>query len=621
MKQNRYLWALLAAFGLGITGCAKFDPIESDQVVVTGDNAWQETMSIADFKQTFDRKDSVYTINYIDTESEVIIKGRVISTDVAGNIYKYLVIQDTETGEALKVSVDAGSLSGTIPMGQLIAIKCKGLVLGRYADMLQLGIETFNINYKRVEPGRIPYPDFDARVQRIDYPDTSLIRVKEITIPELLAADSTIYGQLVTIKDVHFTGLGDDGERLSDADKIFAPSTFNGTYNIGYPQARQIADAAGNVAYISTSEYARFANRPIPSADEWGSITAIVGWYKNTPTTDGEFQLTIRTLDDLQGFEIGGDVPTPTPDPSLSGDGTQENPYNVAGAVAQNNSDKYAWVKAYIVGQVAGSKISEQSEFAPEFHGATQDDGSVLTYGTNLLIADNAEETNPSNCMVVQLPIGDLRDRLNLVENPQNDSKEVLIYGTLSKYFGTYGLKACSCAIFEGETIGTLPVVTGDAIYSETFLSGTLGDFIAYSVSGAQVWTASTTYGAVMSGFANSRSNANEDWLISPALDLTGKSNVAVSFEHAINKGDVANLKTNHTLWISDDYTDGDPTAATWTQVTIPEYPTGTNWTFVSSGSAVVPAQYLKANVRVAFKYLCSDNESASWEIKNFVVK
>lgn len=620
MKQNRYIWALLATLGLGITGCAKFDPIEPDQLIVEGDEAWQATMSIADFKQTFDKRDSVYSINYIDTESEVVIKGRVISTDVAGNIYKYLVMQDPETGDALKVSVDAGSLSGTIPMGQLIAIKCKGLVLGRYADMPQLGIETFNTNYKRREPGRIPYPDFDARVQCIGYPDTSLIRVKEITIPELLAADSTLYGQLVTIKNVHFTGLGDDGERLSEADKIFAPSTFNGTYNIGYPQARQIADAAGNVAYISSSEYARFAELPLPAADEWGDITAIVGWYKNTPTTDGEFQLTIRTLNDLQGFEVGDVPPVPTPDPSL-GEGTQEKPYNVKGAIAQNNSEKYAWVKGYIVGQVAGSKINEQSEFAPEFHGATQDDGTVLTYGTNLLIADNAAETNPSNCMVVQLPTGDLRDKLNLVQNPQNDDKEVLVYGMLVKYFGTYGLKNCSCAIFEGNTIGTLPVETGDAIYSETFLGGTLGDFTAYSVAGEQVWTASTSYGAVMSGFANSRSNANEDWLVSPALDLTGKSDVAIVFEHAINKGDVANLKTNHTLWMSDDYVEGNPTAATWTQVTIPTYPAGTSWTFVSSGSVVVPAQYLKANVRIAFKYLCSDNESASWEIKNFVVK
>lgn len=50
-----------------------------------------------------------------------------------------------------------------------------------------------------------------------------------------------------------------------------------------------------------------------------------------------------------------------------------------------------------------------------------------------------------------------------------------------------------------------------------------------------------------MSGFANSKSNANEDWLISPSIDLTGKTDVKITFDHTINKGALANLQTNHT--------------------------------------------------------------------------
>ena len=470
MKYNKYTWALLATLGFTMAGCAKFDPIPADQLIVGDDAAWSETMSIADFKQTFDLKDSVFSINYIDTESEVIIKGRVTSTDVAGNIYKYMVIQDTQTGEALKVSVDAGSLSGTFPLGQVVAIKCKGLVLGRYADMVQLGIETFNTNYSRIEPGRIPYPYFDARVQCIGTPDTTAIIVQEITIPELLACDSTMYGRLVRIKDVHFTGLGDGGERLSDADKIFAPSTFNGTYNVGYPQARQIADADGNVAYISSSEYARFADLRIPDEDQWGDVVALVSWYKNSPTTEGEIQLTIRTLNDLEGFETGS-APTPTP-----------------------------------------------------------------------------------------------------------------------------------------------------AIFSETFLNGTLGEFTAYSVTGTQTWRANNQYGATISGYQNGSSHANEDWLISPAIDLSGKASATIVFEHAINFADMANLTNNHTLWVSDNYNSGDPSTATWTQVTIASYASGNSWTFSPSGDCVVPSQYLKAGVRLAFKYMCDDTASSTWEIKNLNV-
>ena len=49
-------------------------------------------------------------------------------------------------------------------------------------------------------------------------------------------------------------------------------------YNVGYPQAREIADAAGNVAYISTSEYARFAEMAIPGVNDWGNVVAIAGY-------------------------------------------------------------------------------------------------------------------------------------------------------------------------------------------------------------------------------------------------------------------------------------------------------------------------------------------------------
>lgn len=282
MKQkNIFKWALASVIAISMTGCAKFEPLPEGTGVLTEAEADALTpvMSIAEFKHTFDRKDTLFSINYVDTESDLYIRGRVITTDESGNIYKYLVMQDTRTGDALKVSVDAGSLSGAIPMGQEIAINCKGLVLGRYADMVQLGIESFNDEKMRVEPGRITYPYFMERTRFVGAPDVDKIIVKEMTISELNAADSTIYGQLIRIKNVHFTGLGDEGEKLKAADQIFAPSTFNGTYNVGYPQARQIADANGNVAYISTSEYARFADTKLPSTGDWGDVVAIVGYY------------------------------------------------------------------------------------------------------------------------------------------------------------------------------------------------------------------------------------------------------------------------------------------------------------------------------------------------------
>ena len=470
----------------------------------------------------------------------------------------------------------------------------------------------------------------------------------------------------------------------------------------------------------------------------------------------------------FEGQDLGE---TSQPSGTPQGDGTQNNPYNIAGAAAQNNSGAFAWVKGYIVGQVAGSSLRDEAEFDAPFHGQTYDDGTVAEQGTNLLIADSPSETNTSNCIVVQLPSGDLRTALNLVNNPSNDGMEVTIYGSLVKYFGANGLKECSCAIFNGQTIGTLPgepvnpgnlegdgsktnpytaadvvtlnsngasgwvkafivgqiagksisenaefnapftipdgsqrgtnlliaadanesntdnciavqlpgnavrdginlpehpemdgkevmlygsiekyfgthgvknvtcaivegvtygtdpgegggsdTPTGNVVFSETFLNGSLGDFTAYSVVGEQVWGIDTRYGAKMSGYVEGTNYPNEDWLISPAIDLSGKASATIVFEHAINFADMANLTNNHTLWVSDNYNSGDPSTATWTQVTIASYASGNSWTFSPSGDCVVPSQYLKAGVRLAFKYMCDDTASSTWEIKNLNV-
>ena len=308
MKQKKYIWAAVAVLAMGMSSCAKYDPVPEDKGILTEAEADALTpvMSIADFKSTFDVKDSLFTINYVDTESDLYVRGRVITTDESGNIYKYLIIQDTHTGDALKVSVDAGSLSGAIPMGQEIAINCKGLVMGRYADMVQLGVETYNVSKGRIEPGRIPFNEFLARVQYIGKPDVNKILCDTMTIAELNSRinDETLYGRLVYIENVHFTGYGDDGERLKEADKIFAPSTYSPTlqYNIGYPQSRQIADSNGNLAYLSTSEYARFADYKLPASSVWGNIVAIAAYYQDKADRDGELQLTIRSLEDLEGF-------------------------------------------------------------------------------------------------------------------------------------------------------------------------------------------------------------------------------------------------------------------------------------------------------------------------------
>ncbi|NVO21097.1 MAG: hypothetical protein HXX13_15450 [Bacteroidetes bacterium] len=187
------------------------------------------------------------------------------------------------------------------------------------------------------------------------------------------------------------------------------------------------------------------------------------------------------------------------------------------------------------------------------------------------------------------------------------------IQGILSYYNSTYQLTIRDT----NDIIGFKYVKT---LFSESFANG-LGGFTPQSVSGAQTWTADITYKcAKMSGFSGGN-NQNEDWLISPAIDLSSVSAATVRFSHAINKGDVANMMTNHTLWISKTYSSGLPNPSDWVQLTIPTYPSGSSWTYANSGDIAIPAAYLgQSNVRIAFKYLSSTTESATWELQNFKV-
>ena len=609
---------MVAMLGLGFTACNTFEPVPKGENVLTSAeaDALSPMMSIADFKTTFDKKDTLFSLNTIDTESPLYIRGRVVTTDESGNIYKYLVMQDTETGDALKVSIDAGSLSGAIPMGQEIVINCKGLTLGRYAGQVQLGVESFNDEKLRVEPGRIPYPYFNERLQFVGNPNEEKIYIEEMTISEMNSRkdDPTLYGRLICIKDVHFTGLGDEGEKLSEAEKIFAPSTFNGTYNVGYPQARQIADAAGNVAYVSTSEYARFAEQPIPSSDQWGDVVAIVGYYRDKADAEGELQLTIRTLTDLKGFKVNNTPDTPDTPSQGEGDGSKENPYNVDAAKNVQDGSK-AWIKAYIVGQVTNDwDVASDMQYDAPFTGGSNTDGSQRTYGTNLLIAADAAANTTAQVMPVQLPSGAVRMALNLVENPDMDSKEVLLYGTLTKYFGVPGVKEVTCAIVDGTVYGVDPTTVvepqGSVIFEETFASS-MGQFTADNKvmddAMTYVWSYDERYKcAKASGYVSGTRYETESWLVSPTIALNGKP-ATLSFEHAANY--IGTATEEMRLFYT---TDG---GASWTELAIPTY--ATSWTFVPSGVIELPAAQ---NVQIAFVYNSTTSNACTWEVKNVKV-
>lgn len=212
------------------------------------------------------------------------------------------------------------------------------------------------------------------------------------------------------------------------------------------------------------------------------------------------------------------------------------------------------------------------------------------------------------------------------------------VVGILSKFGSDYQLflrSADDCFGFSGkepETSGGTVAPTPDqpstaaVIYSEDFAKD-LGKMTPISVVGAQTWKINTQYkNANISGFADGKNNANEDWLVTPAFDLTAAKSASISFDHTISQGktkvvDPAKMKVEQTIWVSSDF-NGDVKSAKWEQLTIPTWPSGKDWTTVKSGDIALPASMLgKANVVIAFKYISSAEHSSTWQLKNVAVK
>lgn len=139
---------------------------------------------------------------------------------------------------------------------------------------------------------------------------------------------------------------------------------------------------------------------------------------------------------------INGEGPAPI---ELEGEGTEAKPFTVADVRAINPTsttenpdypEKY-WVKGYIVGRCDGQS------YAPVFS-ATAVDETTPVGATNIVIAPTPDCTNANLCIPVALPSGDVREKLNLKDNPTNLRQAVEVYGNIYAYFNQPGVRNTS---------------------------------------------------------------------------------------------------------------------------------------------------------------------------------
>ena len=203
----------------------------------------------------------------------------------------------------------------------------------------------------------------------------------------------------------------------------------------------------------------------------------------------------------------------------------------------------------------------------------------------------------------------------NTVDAGQGD-----IYAILSIFNGTYQLWIPKQVHADFDNPRCDNAVAPKILFSDEF-GTTLNttNWTAVSVTGAQVWVTSNTgtgtnYYAVMNGYVNGINNANEDWLISKEIDMSGMSQINLTFD-----SDVRYSGTPLKAFVTDNYT-GSPATTSWTELS-PVWDTNSGaFGFVNSGNVSLNS-FAGKKVRIAFKYVSTTSAANTWEIDNVKVK
>ncbi|GGB59871.1 DUF6359 domain-containing protein [Fictibacillus barbaricus] len=130
----------------------------------------------------------------------------------------------------------------------------------------------------------------------------------------------------------------------------------------------------------------------------------------------------------------------------------------VSHAIANNSGT--ATVEGYIVGIVKATN-------------SFQHEGPFTT-DTNIAIADSPNEKDKTKILPVQLPIGKVREGLNLKSNPSNLGKKIQITGNLEPYFSMPGHKSATAFTFvDGSTPEPQVEVITSSVTGEIVSKGT----------------------------------------------------------------------------------------------------------------------------------------------------
>jgi hypothetical protein len=215
--------------------------------------------------------------NFTITDN-IIVAGRVVSSDVAGNFYNTFFIEDATSG--IEIMAGMPDLDATYRPGQRVVVRARGLAVGWSNGVMQLGLPpeagsgfSTAYFYHPVVIGR-----YVSRGR-----DVAEVEPLEIEVREL---SDELCGRLVTIADLSL-----DPRETATSWAVTEPTPTTG-YRKFYT-----SDLQDSVT-VTTSGYAHFADKPLPTTPV--TLTGILLYGKGGSSKE-HFILKPRSEKDIAG--------------------------------------------------------------------------------------------------------------------------------------------------------------------------------------------------------------------------------------------------------------------------------------------------------------------------------
>lgn len=407
MKKIKFIALAFLALTLGACmGDGYADPDLTEKVPASpwGNNSLREknVISIADLKTQF-----ATVINsdnsYKQIEKDMMIKAVVTGNDISGNIYNQVSVQDASG--AIIIAINGSGLSGYLPVGQEILVNLKGLYIGSYKKLPQIGgvntklsdgslgmgkIERaiWNKHFKILNPG-----EADAStVVPEEFDRTKLNNLTKEEKAAFAAYMEANVGKLMTLKKVKFAS--------ANGTNVWAPDDTNTSLELIDAETGKRINK--NNLVVRNSGYSKFANEVIPQG-----VFDITGIFTRFGDT---WQIVLRSTDDLKASETGG---------------TLEKPYTVAQALEKINAGTAGDAKVYATGIIVKVKDVDTGQYGN---------------GT-FVISDDGKDTEGKTLEVFRCFNIDGAKWTEETKGILVPGKKVVVSGTLLDYNGTKEIK------------------------------------------------------------------------------------------------------------------------------------------------------------------------------------